>query len=163
MRPTADAEGAAPIGGGRRDEHELVGEPGGDDDEGGAPGRLRSPADAEVDGADEAGAIPGSGANRPPSRGWPAMQQEATRATSVPAATSDGHGAGPAQVAELGVDARPKKVSSGRTSQPVSRSRTTDANMSAESPVSLRQAGDPAARRRRSCVGSTLETNWPAK
>jgi hypothetical protein len=52
-------------------------------------------------------------------------------------------------------------VMTGRTSQPVRRSSTTEANVPGDSPVSLlsrltRSTSPPIV------VGRTLETNWPA-
>ena len=61
-----------------------------------------------------------------------------------------------------GFTANPTMVMTGSTSQPVSRSSTTDANVPGDSPVSrdrrlTRSTSPPMV------VGSTFDTNWPAR
>ena len=61
-----------------------------------------------------------------------------------------------------GLTANPTIVMTGSTSQPVMRSRTTDANVAGDSPVSrdrrlTRSTSPPMV------VGSTFDTNWPAR
>ena len=99
------------------DEHELVGEPGEHDAEGG--GRvLAHPGDAAVHGADEAG--PALALGEPAAEaGVVGHEQHGDEGDERAGGDGGGHGAGPALVAQVGVDdqAEERDAAGGRASR----------------------------------------------